>query len=199
MLASITPLGERGRHSTWGVTVTAFLLGGTVAGAAAGAALGALGSLALEPAGGWSAQTRVAVLAAALAVAIGLDARPRAVPGPRRQVNERWLDEYRGWVYGAGYGSQLGLAVTTVVSSAATYVALLAALLAGSAAAGALVLGCFGLVRGLTPLAAARVDSQCRLLELHGALDRWRGRVRWGAVGLETLVLVLVLALVGST
>ncbi len=199
MLASITPLGERGRHSTWGVTVTAFLLGGTVAGAAAGAALGALGSLTLEPAGGWSAQTRVAVLAVALAVAIGLDARPRAVPGPRRQVNERWLDEYRGWVYGAGYGSQLGLAVTTVVSSAATYVALLGAFLAGSAAAGALVLGCFGLVRGLTPLAAARVDSQRRLLELHAALDRWQGVVHWGAVGLETLVLMLALALVGST
>ena len=199
MLASITRSESGAAVRPGSVTVTAFVLGATFAGAAAGAALGALGSLALEPAGGSSAQTRVAVLAAALAVAIGLDARPRAVPGPRRQVNERWLDEYRGWVYGAGYGSQLGLAVTTVVSSAATYVALLAALLAGSAAAGALVLGCFGLVRGLTPLAAARVDSQRRLLELHGALDRWRGVVRWGAVGLETLVLVLALALVGST
>jgi hypothetical protein len=195
MLASITPLGERGRQSRWGVTVAFFLAGATVAGAAAGALIGAIGSLAVSPAG-VPARTRLAVLAGAVAVAIMLDAFPRAVPGPRRQVNERWLDEYRGWVYGAGYGSQLGLAVTTVVSSAATYVAVLAALLAGSAGAGAVVLGCFGAVRGLTPLAASRVRSQRQLLELHGALARWRGRVRWGAVGLQALVLVLALAFV---
>ena len=58
------------------------------------------------------------------------------VPGPRRQVNERWLDEYRGWVYGLGFGAQLGLGVTTIVTSAATYVALFAALLSGTPAAG---------------------------------------------------------------
>jgi hypothetical protein len=199
MLASITPLGERGRHSTWGVTVTAFLLGATLAGAAAGAAIGALGSLVL-PTAGLSSAGRLAVLAAAVAVAIVLDASPRAVPGPRRQVNERWLDEYRGWVYGAGYGSQLGLGLTTVVSSAATYVAVLAALLAGGAVAGALVLGCFGAVRGLTPLVASRVRSPRELVELHAVLTRWRDRARWGAVGLEAVVLGLVLAfgLVGA-
>ena len=195
MLASITPLGERGRHSTWGVTITAFLLGATLAGAAAGAALGALGSLVLGAPGLPSHTARLSVLAAAVAGAILLDASPRAVPGPRRQVNERWLDEYRGWVYGAGYGSQLGLALGTVVSSAATYVAVLAAFLAGGAVAGALVLGCFGAVRGLMPLAASRVRSPRELLELHGALARWRGRARWGAVGLESVVLALALAL----
>lgn len=194
MLASITPLGERGRHSTWGVTVTAFLLGATLAGAAAGAVAGALGSLVLRTAG-LSSAGRLAVLATAVAVAIVLDASPRAVPGPRRQVNERWLDEYRGWVYGAGYGSQLGLGLTTVVSSAATYVAVLAAFLAGGAVAGALVLGCFGAVRGLTPLVASRVRSPRELLELHSVLTRWRGRARWSAVGLEALVLGLVVAI----
>ncbi|MBV9002182.1 MAG: hypothetical protein JO304_24210 [Solirubrobacterales bacterium] len=193
MLASITPLGERGRHSTWGVTVTAFLLGATLAGAAAGAAVGALGSLVL-PTAGLSSAGRLAVLAGAVAVAIGLDASPRAVPGPRRQVNERWLEEYRGWVYGAGYGSQLGLGLTTVVSSAATYVAVLAAFLASGAVAGALVLGCFGAVRGLTPLVASRVRSPRELLALHAVLTRWRDRGRWAVVGLEAMVLGLVVA-----
>jgi hypothetical protein len=193
MLASITPLGERGRHSRWGLTASAFLLGATAAGAGAGAALGALGSLALPAA--LTAHTRVAVLAAALAPAIALDALPRAVPGPRRQVDERWLDRYRGWVYGLGYGWQLGLGVTTVVSSAATYVALLAALLAPGAPAGALILGCFGLVRGLMPLATAGVRSQRQLLELHRRLTRWRGRARWGAVATQAGILVLALAL----
>ena len=48
MLASITPLGERGRQSTWGITVGAFLLAALGAGALAGAALGTVGSVALS-------------------------------------------------------------------------------------------------------------------------------------------------------
>jgi hypothetical protein len=117
------------------------------------------------------------------------------VPGPRRQVDERWLDHYRGWVYGAGYGAQLGLGVTTIVSSAATYVALLAALLAGGAPGGALILGCYGAVRGVTPLAAARVRSQRELLDFHRALSRWRSSARWSAVAAQAGMLVLAIVL----
>ncbi|MGN6871351.1 MAG: hypothetical protein ACTHMY_23385 [Solirubrobacteraceae bacterium] len=189
MLASITPLGERGRRSHWGITVSAFLVGATAAGAAAGALLGALGSIVLP------SHSTLAALAVALAVAVVLDGAPRAVPGPRRQVDERWLDQYRGWVYGAGYGAQLGLGVTTIVSSAATYVAFLAAFLTASVPAGAIVLGCFGAVRGLTPLAAAGVRSQRQLLEFHRALARWRGPARWGALAAQAGMLVLALAL----
>jgi hypothetical protein len=189
MLASITPLGERGRRSHWGITVSAFLVGATVAGAGAGGLLGALGSIVLP------AHGTVVVLAAAIAIAIVLDGLPRAVPGPRRQVDERWLDRYRGWVYGAGYGGQLGLGVTTIVSSAATYVALLAAFLTASAGFGAVIVGCYGAVRGLTPLAAAGVRSQRQLLEFHRALSRWRPWARWGAVAAQAGMLALALAL----
>lgn len=192
MLASITPLGERGRQSTWGVTVTAFAIGATAAGVAAGAALGELGALVL---GGTGAGPRLAVLLAVLVGALVLDTAFPAVPGPARQVNPRWLDEYRGWVYGLGYGSQLGLAVATVVTSAATYAALLAALLSGSPRSGALVMGCYGLVRGLTPLAAAHVRSPRQLMAVHVALERRRGAVRHGARAV--LALASVLALVG--
>jgi cytochrome c biogenesis protein CcdA len=189
MLASITPLGERGRRSNWGVTVTAFLIGATVAAAGAGAALGALGSVVVP------ARPRVALLLAAIGVAIALDALPRRVPGPRRQVDERWLDQYRGWVYGAGFGAQLGLGVTTIVSSAATYVTVVAALETASPPAGAVVLGCFGAVRGLTPFAAAGVRSQRRLLEFHRALGRWRAPARWSVVATLAGLLVLGLSL----
>src|SRR5437588_11810832 len=104
MLASITPLGERGRQSRWAVTVSAFALGATGAAAALGAVLGAAGSLA--PGGeDW----RLIAFAGAALVALSLDLAPLRVPGPNRQVNERWLDEYRGWVYGLGFGGQLGL------------------------------------------------------------------------------------------
>jgi hypothetical protein len=180
MLASITPLGERGRGSTWTVTVVAFALGAIAAGLALGALLGAVGSLFLDAGVGW--RVRLAALAVALAAALVVDRRPGNAPGPRRQVNERWLDEFRGWVYGLGFGAQLGAGVLTVVTSAATYAALLAALLSGTAARGALILGCAGLVRGLTPLAAARVRRPDQLLALHRALDRGRGAVRRGVV-----------------
>src|SRR5690348_4733571 len=137
MLASITPLGERGRRSTWGVTLTAFALGASLAGAAVGALLGTLGDLAIPHA---STRARLIALAVAAGLALALDLA-RTVPGPRRQVNERWLDEYRGWVYGLGYGAQLGLGVTTIVASAATYLMLGAAFLSGGALAGAIVVG----------------------------------------------------------
>jgi hypothetical protein len=191
MLASITPLGERGRRSVWSVTVSSFAIGAAAAGLAAGALAGAAGAIVLP--GGLDSRARLAVLALTLAVAIALDTVPDAVPGPRRQVNERWLDEYRGWVYGLGYGSQLGVGVSTVVSSAATYVALTSAALTGSPADGAVVFGCFGMIRGLTPLLGARVRTPPALLAAHAELERWRTRALWG--GRATLAAILALSL----
>jgi hypothetical protein len=188
MLASITPLGERGRRSTWGVTVTAFALGATAAGAGAGAMLGALGN-AFLPAGG-----RLAAIVGLLAAALALDLLAPAVPGPRRQVNERWLDEYRGWVYGLGYGAQLGVGVTTIVTSATTYAALGAAFLAGPVG-GAVIVGCFGAVRGLTPLAAAGVRTPGQLMAVHRGLERWRTPVHRGATALLGGLCLVALAL----
>jgi hypothetical protein len=193
MLASITPLGERGRHGIWGVTVTAFLIGSGAAGALVGALIGAAGTL-LVPASVGS-QPRLAALAFAALGALALDAFG-AVPGPARQVNERWLDEYRGWVYGLGYGAQLGAGVLTVVTSAATYATLLAALLSGGAGRGAAVVGAYGAIRGLTPLAAARVRSPGQLLALHRTLGRSRALSARG--GLLVLAVVLAAAVAGS-
>ena len=192
MLASITPLGERGRNAHWSVTVVAFAVGATAAGAALGAALAALGRLIFPGSG--SADWRLIVLAAGLLAAIALDLAGRTVPGPRRQVNERWMDEYRGWVYGLGFGIQLGLGVTTVVSSAATYVALLAAFLAPSVAGGAVIMGCFGAVRGLTLLGGAGIRTPPQLLALHRRLARWRERAVWTGAGVLAAVLVVALA-----
>jgi hypothetical protein len=92
------------------------------------------------------------------------------------------MDRYRGWVYGLGYGSQLGLGVATVVTSAATYVTLLGALLAGPGT-GALVMGVYGALRGLTPLLAASVRTPAQLVALHARLRRAEsGTARAGAV-----------------
>src|SRR3954468_20471659 len=160
MLASITPLGERARGSRWGLTVAFFVLGSIVAGAIVGALLGALGSLVLGSVGG---ELRLGVLAAALALGLVLDRRGR-LPTPRRQVNEDWLREYRGWVYGLGFGGQLRAGVTTIGPPSLVYVALLAAFLSGSAGMGALIVGLCGAARGLSLLAGARVREPAALM-----------------------------------
>ncbi len=167
MLASITPLGERGRQSHWTVTIAAFALGAATAATVAGALLGALGIL--LPAG-FTGHARTVVVALALIAAFALDLSTTTVPGPRRQVDEGWLDRYRGWVYGLGFGSQLGLGIVTVVTSAATYVVLLCALASGHPVTGAAIMGLYGALRGLTPLLAAGVRTPQHLMALHARL-----------------------------
>ncbi len=193
MLASITPLGERGRHSHWAVTVTAFAFGATAAGVIAGALLGALGTLLPASAGGGA---RTAVVALALIAALALDLSGTAVPGPRRQVDERWLDRYRGWVYGLGFGSQLGLGVVTVITSAATYVVLLCALASGHPLTGAAIIGLYGALRGLTPLLAAGVHTPQHLMALHARLRR--AEAAMARAGAAVLAVAAALGLVAG-
>ena len=194
MLASITPLGERGRHSRWGITVSAFLVGATIAGVALGALAGELGALLLP--GSVDLGTRLAALAAVALLAVALDALGERVPGPHRQVNEDWLRAFRGWVYGLGYGAQLGFGITTVITSAALYVAVVAAVATGQVALGALVLGCFGAVRGLTVLSAGGVQRPEELIALHARLRRWRDPAR--AAGVATVGAITAAAIIGA-
>jgi hypothetical protein len=194
MLASITPLGERGRHASWAVTIGAFLIAATTAGASLGLLVGALGS-SLLPAG-VSSQARLIALAVVALGALTVDLVAARVPGPRRQVDPRWRDSYRGWVYGLGYGAQLGLGVATIVPSAATYLMLTAALVTGSAADGALIVGLYGALRGATPLAAATVNRPEQLLSLHRQLARWRAPA--GRIVLLLLGAIVAGALIAS-
>jgi hypothetical protein len=84
MLASINPLGERARNQRYSVTVSAYVVASTVAGAFLGGVLGFVG----QPLAGPLAA--VVVIAALAAAGIVIDAWTR-VPGPRRQVDENWL------------------------------------------------------------------------------------------------------------
>jgi hypothetical protein len=168
MLASITPLGERSRGSSWGVTASAFAVGAVAAGAAGGAVGGALGSLA--PGGTWRTAAGLGVLLAAVC----FDATPlgRRLPTSRRQVNEDWLGRYRGWVYGVAFGAQLGAGLATVVTSAAIYAAAIGAVLCGTVAGGAAVGAAFGLTRALSLLPARMARDGAGLMRLHAALGR---------------------------
>src|SRR6266542_2721712 len=133
----MTPLGERGRGSHWAMTVAWYVAGSVAGGAGLGYALGTVGSF-VQGRLGLSARTAVGVLAlvVALGVVLDLGAFGARLPTVRRQVNEEWLHRYRGWVYGLGFGIQLGVGFSTVVEISAVYGAFAAAFLSGSARAG---------------------------------------------------------------
>ena len=189
MLSSITPLGERSRRQHFAVTALFLLVGATVAGAALGAALGELGSR--LPFG---SSERLAVLAVAGALGLAGDLLlPGGVPTHLRQVDERWLRRYRGWVYGLGFGGQLGVGVATVVTTSAVYLTILGEALAPSVLVGALLGAAFGGIRGASVLLAARIDTPARLLDFHrriAALERPAARVTLAAQAIVAAVAI---------
>jgi len=162
MLGSISPVGEAARNQRWWLTATVYVVASTGAGAVLGALLGGGGAVTF---GRLVTPARLGVLGLILAVAALADVTTRGTGPPswRRQVDERWLTTYRGWVYGAGFGAQLGVGVATIITSAATYATLAAALLAGSWRGGLAVGGAFGVARTLPLLAMAGVDAADRL------------------------------------
>ncbi|MBW3657076.1 MAG: sulfite exporter TauE/SafE family protein [Actinobacteria bacterium] len=193
MLTSLNPVGEAARGQRWTVTVTAYLVASPLGGALVGGLLGAVAAPAARALG-----TTAALLVLALVAVVGLavDAAPLRLPSWRRQVDERWLDTYRGWVYGGGFGLQLGAAVATIVPASITYVVLAAAALSGSAGRGAAVGAVFGLARALPVLATRAADTPQALRALHRrvvALDR---PVRRTATAVQLGVAAVVLAVV---
>jgi hypothetical protein len=190
MLASITPLGERSRGFSWNVTATAFAIGAIVAGTAAGGGAAALGSL-LPGDTAW----RTLALLVALAVALLFDATPLSgrLPTTRRQVNEDWLTRYRGWVYGAAFGAQLGVGVATIVTSAAIYATGAAAFLCGDPAIGATIGAVFGVVRAMSLQPARGARDGESLVKLHRTLGALELHVRRATPVVELLLAALVI------
>jgi hypothetical protein len=130
----------------------------------------------------------------AIGLMIDLGPRPLHVPGPRRQVNEQWLHRYRGWVYGVGFGAQLGVGIATIVSTSAVYATLGAAVLAGSIGWGAAIGATFGAVRGLSILPARRIRRPDDLVMLDAGLRRWdrrAGLVAGGSMACLALISAL--------
>jgi hypothetical protein len=191
MLASITPLGEQGRRRRWGRTVTAFVIASTLGGAVTGLVAGTLGRLLLHDVS-WDG--RIGFVAALLAIGLVLDLLGR-VPGPRRQVDESWLDRYRGWVYGAGFGFQLGAGVVTIVVGSAVYVALGAAVATASPVAGLAVGAVAGLLRGATILSGARLRTPDELMRFHSRMAAWREPARVTGLAAQAVLAVVAAAM----
>jgi sulfite exporter TauE/SafE len=199
MLASINPLGERSRNSRFGITLVFYLIGSVAGGALLGAAAGAAGALAHNMLS-WSDAVTAAALAVVCAVAlvIELGIGGLQLPTVRRQVNEDWLNEYREWVYGLGFGFQLGLGVVTIVTTATVYVTFALAFLTASPWAGLVVGAAFGLVRALPMVLVTRVYEPGQLRRRVRRAQGWAPLAQRAAlVSLVAAGTVGVVAVVG--
>jgi hypothetical protein len=199
MLSSISPLGERARASRWWLTTTAYLAGSLLGGAVVGVLAALVG--ALVPATARSSPWLLLPLAALLLVTLALDLgiTGRALPVWRRQVDVAWLTRYRGWVYGLGFGAQLGFGLVTIVTSATTYAMVAFAALSGNVLAGLVIGAAFGLVRSAPSLLMARVRSAADLHRVFGRLARLAAPADWLArAALVVAASGLVVAAVAS-
>ena len=196
MLSTITPMAEAGRGHSFRSTSVWFVIGSVLGGLTLG---GLMGGIALVV-GGLGA-TAMWIVAVASLVAAASDGRLGGfhLPGHDRQVNERWLDRYRSWVYGAGFGWQIGVGLATYIMTAGLYLLILMGALSNSFWA-ALVLGAvFGLVRGLAVYLAAGLDSGERLLAFHARFEQWREPVRQSMIAVQAMVAIGAAAAAGAS
>jgi hypothetical protein len=167
MLATITPLAEQGRGHRYRTTATWFLAGSLLG----GVSLGAVMALVAAAVGSLGASATVLVLAAVVAgivtVAAEIGIGGFRLPVHHRQVNERWLDQFRPWVYGAGFGWQIGAGLATYIKTYAVYLMIALAALTASPALALLVGTVFGLVRGLAVLLGRHITSTAALADFH--------------------------------
>jgi hypothetical protein len=194
MLSSITPFGERARGHRYGATAAWFVIGAVVGGAC-------LGGLAAGLAAGLSAAGLIghpavvlalAGLAAAAAAAVDGGVFGPVIPLWRRQVDDAWLSRYRSWVYGSGFGWQIGSGLATYIMTAAVLLLVVLAGLTGSPLAAVLVCTGFGLVRGLAVLLTSRAADPQQLRQLHHRIHEAGPPVRRAVISAQAVVAVVL-------
>ncbi|MFT7473447.1 MAG: hypothetical protein ACI81L_000362 [Verrucomicrobiales bacterium] len=195
MLSSIHPFGERSRNNSFRRTASAHIAGGALGGLTLGAVVGSLGWLVttlLSP----SNQVRTIIVMGAALIALALEAtnRERSLPTRTRQVNENWIQSYRGWVYGSGFGAELGFGISTIITTSLVHLLVIAMLLVGSLPESLLLGAAFGTARSATVLAARKIDSPERLRLFHQQLHSLRSRSRSAAVAALALASAVGLA-----
>lgn len=189
MLSSIHPLGERARSNRWWLTVSAFTAGSVMAGAVLGATSAMIGSLL------WDGQPSPVWVMGTLVAAGAADLLRVPVPWLHRQVNERWIGTYRGWVYGLGFGIQLGIGLSTYVVTWAVPALIVTLALAAEPGLGVVAGALFGLGRAIPLLAAGWIDRPSRLGSFHRTMATVGPRAHIvAALGLLGIASALVVA-----
>lgn len=187
MLSAITPMTEAGRGNRFNVTAGWFVLGAIVGGLSLGvlAAGAAAGLAALE-----LATTSRVGIAAALAMAcasIDLGIFGIDLPLFKRQVNDAWLRRYRSWVYGSGFGWQIGFGVATYIMTAGVLLTIALAVLTASPVQAVAIGLTFGLIRGSAVFIGRSATSPAALGDIHQRLDAAAPTARAAAAGVQVL------------
>jgi hypothetical protein len=191
MLASITPLSESGRGHRYRATAWWFVTGSTFGGAMLGAVI-ALATVAVDAFSLTSHGVLVVALgASAVALASDVDLAGFHLPVHHRQVNERWLDRFRPWVYGAGFGWQIGSGLATYIMTSAVYLMIVLSALSGQPLLGVVAGALFGLVRGLSVCLGRHITSTEALTEFHRRFFSWGPTARRSTVAVEALATAL--------
>ena len=145
-------------HRFW-VTAVWFVVGAI----AGGATLGLLAAALAAMVGALSLSTGVSATLGGIVVGVALASDVRLggfrIPGNTRQVDENWLSAYRPWVYGIGFGWQIGVGVATYIMTAAVYAMVLLAALSANPLLAFALMTLFGLVRGLAVFLGAGLDE----------------------------------------
>jgi len=191
MLSTITPIGEQARGNRYATSVAWFITGSILGGATLG-----LGTAALAAGVGALGPSDAAVLGAvavlaAIAIASDLNLGGFRLPSHTRQVNETWLDQFRSWVYGSGFGWQIGVGLATYITTAAVHLMIAMAALTGDPLVAFLIATGFGLVRGLAVLVGVPLTTPERMLALHRRLEELLPSAQRAVVAVQTLVLTV--------
>ena len=156
MVETITPVvyGGRGR---WAAAVIVHATGAALVASVFGALLG-WGGRGLGAPFGAAGLIGIAVVASLYALAVMTRLRI-PVPALRRQVPDWWRTFFSPMVTAFLYGAGLGIGFFTYLATGALFVVSVAAVVSGSPAAGAVMLGAFGLARGFSPVVALGVTD----------------------------------------
>lgn len=194
MLSTITPLAERGRGHRYRSTATWFVAGAVAGGATLGLVGAALAALVGVLDGSAAAALGVAAVLAVVTAASDLRLFGLHLPINPRQVNELWLGQFRSWVYGAGFGWQIGAGFTTYIMTGAVYLTVAMAALTGRPLTAFVICVAFGTVRGLAILLGATITSPERLVAFHRRFDALAEPVRIAVIGTQLAVAMLAAA-----
>ncbi|MCU1453076.1 MAG: hypothetical protein JWN46_1222, partial [Acidimicrobiales bacterium] len=145
----------------------------------------------------WSRVTALGLAAALAAVAAWTDAGVLGVQPPffKRQVDDAWLSRYRSWVYGLGFGWQIGAGLTTYIMTAGVLLVVALAALTASPLLGFGLAVLFGFARGLAVLLSAGLTNPAAMRSLHDRLDALEAPVRRGFVAVQAVVAVVAAGL----
>ncbi len=195
MLSSITPMTEAGRGHRFGATAAWFVAGSVVGGLCLGAlAAGAAQGVAVL---GLAVETRVALAAGLALITASVDLGVGGVDLPifRRQVNDAWLRRYRSWVYGAGFGWQIGFGVATYIMTAGVFLTIGLAVLTASPLQPLAVGATFGLVRGSAVYLGRSATTPAALGRVHERLDAAAPATRAAAAGVQVVAAAVLASL----